>query len=341
MAKIKWTTREWTVDDVPALQQLYLEVHNSKPPLAHFLWKFRDNPAGHGIIILAEDEGRIVGEYALMPTRLRLGDELVLGAISLDTMTHPDYRGQRVFVTLAEICMKLAVTKGVEALYGFPDPTSYPGFVRRLNWDHTGDIARWVRILRSQGLTTLPTPVRRLVGVGLHTLPSGNATPKGIEIHYGPPPKEELELLLEEYRESLKGTCRVDRSPEWVQWRFDQASRRGYEWITGYRDGHLKAWSVFATHTWGGERLIDMMGLDSAALEATTSTAIKHARGLGVDRLFAFTNDPKSIRTMKSCGFIHSSKIPLIVRSMTPRNLNGNIHDHNSWRVSSADVDTF
>ena len=32
----------------------------------------------------------------------------------------------------------------------------FPGFVRRLNWDHTGDVTHWVRPIRPSGYSKVP-----------------------------------------------------------------------------------------------------------------------------------------------------------------------------------------
>ncbi len=94
------------------------------------------------------DGDRAAGFYTAWPVRLRLGKETVLGAQSMDTMTHPDYRGRGLFIKLAQACYDLAASKGYEVFYGFPNQNSYSGFIRRLNWDHTGDITHWLRPIR-------------------------------------------------------------------------------------------------------------------------------------------------------------------------------------------------
>jgi hypothetical protein len=108
----KWHVREYRPEDIEGVRGLFGEVFHHDWPIEHFLWKFKDNPAGSGIIILAEYSRQIVGQYALMPTWLRLGNEVVFGAQSVDTMTHPDYRNQGMFTVLAKACFELAAKKG-------------------------------------------------------------------------------------------------------------------------------------------------------------------------------------------------------------------------------------
>jgi hypothetical protein len=292
--------------------------------------------------MIAEDSDQIAGQYALMPTWLRLGNEVVLGAQSLDTMTHPDYRNQGMFTVLAKACMELAESKGVEVLYGFPNENSYHGFVHRLNWDHTGDIPTWLRILNSDALTSYPRPIRKLATMGINLLPVGNDSPNGIEIRSERPTDDEVASLTSSMiMENEKGVCRIEHSGEWIKWRFDSASQRSYFWFSAYGGGKLKACAIFGTNQWGEPPIVDVLGSDFKALEAVVSKATSFAKELGQSYVLAFTNYRNIERALKSCGYSRRKSLPLIVRSLTTRNLDGNIHLHSSWRIDSADLDTF
>ena len=343
MSKRQWSVRKYQPGDLDAIQELFTVVFHSTRPKEHFIWKFHDNPAGQGIIVVAERSGQIVGQYALMPTRLRLGTDNVYGAQSLDTMTHPDYRNQGMFTVLAKTCIETAASMGIEALYGFPNENSYHGFVDKLNWDHTGDIPRFVRVLNPTGITAMSRPMKYLTSLGLHLLPSGNnAAPLGIEIRSEKPTDEELLSLAElTALGDMKGTCRIRRSLDWFKWRFDPKSQRSYVWFSAYCDGKLKAWAAFGTNDWGEIPLIDMCGSDGRALETVGSRATRRAKELRLPALIAVTNDRGVAHALKSCGYFRHGTEPLIVRSLTSRTLDGNIHLHSSWRISSQDVDTF
>src|SRR5258707_4259000 len=89
-----WRIREAGLGDVEALLRLFEACVGYSRERAHVEWKFFANPFGRPLLVVAEAEDGLVGLYALWPLQLRLGGELVLGAQSLDTMTHPGYLGQ-------------------------------------------------------------------------------------------------------------------------------------------------------------------------------------------------------------------------------------------------------
>jgi hypothetical protein len=142
MAERSWSTRSYVpadVDGILALRKVVfgeLDRVRLRPEI--WRWQFIDNPAGAGYVRLAVHDGAIVGQYAAIPTRFRLntgaGEERIF-AMSCDTMTHPDYQRQGMFITLAqELYAELAEQHGVSTVWGFPNAASHPGFVGRLGW---------------------------------------------------------------------------------------------------------------------------------------------------------------------------------------------------------------
>jgi predicted N-acetyltransferase YhbS len=218
-----WTIRQGTSDDSEALRDLFTVVFGRDRGQEHPAWKFDRNPAGPPVLALAEHEGRVVGQYALWPVRLRVGKEVLLGAQSLDTMTHPDYRGQGMFPRLAVEAMRFAEQRGVEVLFGFPNAASYPGFVNKLDWDHTGDVPQYARVLRPSGHPRIPGwagPVTDALAAGLPSGPHSGFSTQSIA-----PDGEALVRLWAEGCQADE--CAVERDEAYVQWRFDPSSGMG------------------------------------------------------------------------------------------------------------------
>ncbi len=334
-----WKIRDYRLDDVDALRDLFAVVFHQVRPREHFVWKYHDNPVGRAVITVAEASSGIVGVYALVPTRIRLGDRLVLGAQSLDTMTHTDFRGQGMFVALARACMETASANGVEILYGFPNDASYHGFVNRLGWKHADDIPRWVRLLNPDSVAAMPRPIQHLASIGLRILWTGNSAPKGIDVRTNRPSVDELLALAGS--DVPDSRCRVERSRDWYSWRFDSASQRKYLWFSAYREGRLRAWAAFGINEWGEVPLLDMAGIEAEALEAVVSSATRHAKALGLGVLESFTNDQVAERALRSCGYFRRGSLPLIVRSLPSRDPRSKISLPTSWYISSEDADTF
>ena len=107
-------TRPLGPDDLDAIRHLYNQVWGYSRPADYDLWRYFGSPDGHCPLTGAFEGDRIVGFYSLWPVRLRIGAEIVLGGQSMDTMTHPDYRGQGIFTMLANECYELAAEQGYQ-----------------------------------------------------------------------------------------------------------------------------------------------------------------------------------------------------------------------------------
>ncbi|HLK11352.1 MAG TPA: GNAT family N-acetyltransferase [Candidatus Binatia bacterium] len=155
MTERPWRSRDAVPADVDGILALRRVVFGDLDPARLrpeiWRWQFVDNPAGAGYVRLAEHDGRIVGQYAAIPTRFRVDDAVRLFAMSCDTMTHPDYQKQGMFVTLArELYADLAARHGVTTVWGFPNDRSYPGFVGKLDWFEVHVFPMRVKPIRSR-----------------------------------------------------------------------------------------------------------------------------------------------------------------------------------------------
>lgn len=337
---VSWRMRELAPEDIPAVGELFHQVMGFARPASHNHWKFVENPAGPPLGMLAVDGERIVGQFALWPVQLELGGEVVLGAQSLDTMTHPDYQGQGIFTKLANACMEPAAARGVEALYGFPNENSYPAYVKKLHWDHTGDIPIWVRLLRPSLHPKIPRGLRLAADIGVSLLPRGRS--HGFEIRFEAPDDAAMESLIE--KSAHRGGCSIHRSLAWMKWRFHPASAMQYEWITVLHRGEVvaaAAWGIDMVGGRGDGKLAELLGVDPDGLEAALKTVIGRAKQRGCPVMTTVTNIQRLSRPLKRAGFLQARRAPLIVRKLTARSLGEDIHDHATWNLMGADLDTY
>ena len=78
--------------------------------LDHWRWKYLKTPIGTDIVV-AEDNGKIIGVSHNMELRLKLGSSMILTHFGADTATHPDYRGKGIFGKIVEVLEKIRIEK--------------------------------------------------------------------------------------------------------------------------------------------------------------------------------------------------------------------------------------
>lgn len=123
---------------------------------AAWAWRYRDNPAGKGIIELCWDGGVLAAHYSVAPSIARIGGRDCLTALSGTTMTHPDYRGLNLYPKLAQRVYDRASELGVVMVRGFPNSFSHRGLVRELEWKDVYEIPTFrlpLKEMRGSGLS--------------------------------------------------------------------------------------------------------------------------------------------------------------------------------------------
>ncbi|RUA34795.1 MAG: hypothetical protein DSY77_04065 [Bacteroidetes bacterium] len=110
-------------------------------------WRYLNNPSlEKPLINLMWDKDKLVGHYAVSPVTLNVNNEKVLTALSMTTMTHPDYGGRGIFTDLAKnLYHDIYSNDNVQAVWGFPNSNSHYGFLSKLDWKDIG-IVHFLRL---------------------------------------------------------------------------------------------------------------------------------------------------------------------------------------------------
>ncbi len=341
-----YTIREMTTDDLDRFRELYRDIWGYNRPEGFDIWRLFESPFGVCPTAVAMDGERFAGLYTLWPIMLNLGGQSVMGAQSMDTMIHPDHQRKGLFTKLALSCYDIGASRGVKAMYGFPNPFSYPGFVRRLNWDHTGDICHYVRPLNISAHNRIPGVLGPIANAATRLLPTGSR--RGFRIGDGRPEQDEL-MAVVAGAGAKENTCRIERGPAWFDWRYAPAAENEYRWITARTAaGELTALAVWGMRSaaWGDERdmrahLVELLGMSAEAKRAVLAATVNAARDRGAMVLETLCADPKNEPLLRRAGFLRHRQAPLITRKTTAENLPANVHDHAAWRIIGGDIDTF
>ena len=103
-------------------------------------WQYNKNPDGKVVGYNAYENRILVAHYAAIPLNAKLFGEDEKGLISLNTATHPNHQGKKLFTTLAELTYILAAQKGYGFVIGVANANSTPGFVNKLGFQFVGTL---------------------------------------------------------------------------------------------------------------------------------------------------------------------------------------------------------
>ncbi|TSJ43193.1 GNAT family N-acetyltransferase [Mucilaginibacter corticis] len=131
-----YTTERLSVSNIADLAVLNMAVYGRELPLGFFQKKYDTVYTGtsHVGFIAYNLKHLPIAFYGLVPTLLWYKGGTILAAQSVDTMTHPDYRGLGLFVKLAEQTYRICGAEGIRLIFGFPNQNSFPGLANKLGW---------------------------------------------------------------------------------------------------------------------------------------------------------------------------------------------------------------
>jgi hypothetical protein len=134
-----------------------------------------------------------VASYSMFPVTLTCAGDTFRTALSMTTMTHPDWRGKGFFPTLAEGLYREAAGLGVSLVWGFPNATSHPVFASKLAWRDIYEIPTM----------SLDLTASRLAD---STRDANVVMDDAFALTYDAPPADDL--------------IRVERSRRYLEWRY-------------------------------------------------------------------------------------------------------------------------
>ena len=137
------TLVEYSSGDQFGIVNLHNDVFKSNLNVHRWNWQFLKHPRGSSWITISKNEGEVVGHQGIMRHHLNfIGQEIVAGQ-SCNTMVREDQRGKKLFIKLAKRNFEFASIDGVKAVFGFPNKSSYYGFIRKLDWIKIFNLAEY------------------------------------------------------------------------------------------------------------------------------------------------------------------------------------------------------
>ena len=128
--------REGTSSDTTEIiSVLKASLGESKLPKTEEIWQFKhfENPFGKSLILLAEENEKIVGVRAFMRWQWQLGNKVFSAYRAVDTATHPNYQGKGIFKKLTLRALEIAKENGDHFIFNTPNSQSLPGYLK-MDW---------------------------------------------------------------------------------------------------------------------------------------------------------------------------------------------------------------
>lgn len=354
----KWSIRVYQDGDEEGIYQLYNAVYpayqtDRESWLRHWHWLYSENPAGNGLIWIAEAGSRIISQHGLIPTRFKVDNQIVLGSWGVDIMTHPDYRRQGIFEMITREITADGIRRGVELTTGIPNRYSRRGLTKK---SERYDVSRMTVMLKPHNWKSA---IRFKVGnLALsNMLAAGGVVSETlfIKTRRQPAPSikvtpiasfdERFDLLWPKIAGQYKIMAVRDRN--YLNWRYNVPNKK-YTILSATAADEALGYLVYGNKNVKDTKISNiftLVGVSGEVKRCLVSAALESSRQAGIDfMMYSFIADGESRRVLRKCGFI---TFPLIkgsnftVHSGSQRFDKAFLLNPANWFYETGDTDTF
>lgn len=134
--------KKYKSGDEIAILELFKLAFNKEMSLEYWNWRFKSNPFSNETLIhLMWEDDLLVGHYAVSPVEMIVNGEVKKTALSMTTMTHPDYNGRGIFTQLStSLYNELRDELKFTMVWGFPNNNSHYAFIKNLKWKNIATV---------------------------------------------------------------------------------------------------------------------------------------------------------------------------------------------------------
>jgi GNAT superfamily N-acetyltransferase len=286
---------------------------------AVWAWRFRDNPAGHGVIELMWDGNILAAHYGIIPVRLRFNNQDWLTGLSIMTMTHPNYRGRNLFSILGRNAYERAGHDGLALVWGFPNPLIHRNRIRDLAWMDIYEVP--MLRLPLAGKLSLPVPSDHMVELS------------------------EFDHRFDQFWEQVKNDNPIvtQRGQKYLQWRYVRNLHQQYRILAYVESEAIRGYAVLKRYR-SEIQIVDILTVQEFEVGVQLiSRAAQIAAADSAVSLSLWLNITHPLhRELEKYGFRNGEPVTYFgARVLQPELQNVGIYEFRNWYLTMGDSDVF
>lgn len=218
------TIRHATESDLPQIVGLMKSslgeslIPKSEPL---WVWKHEKNPFGRSFVLVAEEDGRLIGLRAFMQWKWNWKSKEYRAIRAVDTATHPSHQGKGIFKKLTLQLLEECKNDGIDFVFNTPNGQSRPGYLK-MGWEQQGRMPMKIKLTN-----VFKIAARKLFYKTDPDAPYHDPTPAA---NWQKP----LDLLADAKIMTTPSLLETPFSKEYVQWRYADNPLFNYTYFSDY-----------------------------------------------------------------------------------------------------------
>ena len=350
--------RGYKSGDEGQIVKLFNEVFKNDRDVSYWRWEFLEGNYGQAVMALADEDGRIVGQCTLLPSKLQVGEKDLFGGQSIDTMVHKDFRRRGYFENLAFLSYDMGRDIGIKFRYGFPSKEALQGILEKLGGSLVCDIPLYMYVYRVDRFLSIlfknkiiskifSYPIEFVLWIMKKNKIKSKGDYEFAEIN-------EFDQRFDELWERVRKNypTMTLRQSDFLNWRIKNHPTIKYKTFGILEKEKLKGYIVLKDE----DRLVkgkyplklgsivDLIAEDEDSVVALCEKANKYFKSIGVDFAVCWILDGmKYGDTLKNVGFIKTkSRIPFAVKNLTEdSSIDDHIFKEENWYLMPIESDIY
>lgn len=311
----------------------------------YLYWEYLQNPIGKAIVYVAKKDTIVVAQYVILPKNILVDDKVVSVNISVNTITHPDYRGHGLFPKLAELAYDDCLKSNQNYTIGFPNSNSTKGFLDKLKFADVGKLPLLLNVKNPLFALFVFLMGRRVKGeteIDLNFITEDSSL-SNLDFE-----KDKTQYSSFWLNFKKRNVITTDRSMEYLKWRYVDVPFRKYRVLKFVSNNEIKAIIVLRAKKIFGIRC-------GIIVDFLCSTKNEHL----LDPIFGIFKRNKLALIIATCsrnsleyqclrraGFfkvpdwLMFKKLTFIIRDHL-KNSSNNLIDFKKWFITFGDYDIF
>lgn len=242
--------RKYQLGDEHKILELFKLAFNKEMSLDYWRWRFQSNPFSKDLMIhLMWENDKLIGHYAVSPVDMEIDGKVCNTALSMTTMTHPEYNGRGIFTQLStSLYDELKNEHGFAMVWGFPNNNSHYAFIKNLQWKNVATI-----------------PMLSLKKSAL----KGSAENINFEIH------ESFDDILSGKLNCSTKSVKINKTTNFLNWRYIQNPSAVYKIISTENKSGIIVYKVISSFSDPSKSEIDIMELRFNESSETLATLLQ------------------------------------------------------------------
>jgi hypothetical protein len=341
------SVRPYHEADTAALVELFARVFGARITAEHWRWKLGHDGAMDNVwLAVARDEP--VFQYAGIPQRYRLDDRTRDCLVSVDTMTHPDFRRRGLLTRVAAEAYAAWRNAGAAFVFGLPNQ-QWGSRTTALGWTELFHLQWFARPLRPEAYLArrfkLPWLRHLRGGRPLFDLAYGRlrAEPGEVVVEEITTAGPDFDALWQRLAAELPFSAIRDRA--WVQWRFLSSPLRRYHLLAAHRGTELVGYLAYSLPSADGrvsaqlaELIVPRDEHRAAAALLGEFAARADARGAETLVTLAVPGQPQA-EWLRRRGFFTGAGFSVQIVPLAADLPLDRLRDARQWRLTGADFD--